>query len=307
MHESGGYLLSTNDSGFRSSKDFSLKKTDKSKPRVLLFGDSFSAGMGVSDAVRYPNLLEKELEMDLYNFSLPGTGTDQHYLVWRDLAATYDHDLVIIAVQVENIRRVNSRFRRFRDATGGDLVLAKPYFDLDESGQLQVQHYPVAPRPLNESKMSGGDSAHIELGGRLKTVRQFINRLGKPTKTAVQKLVKPQPLPEYNSEHRAEWKLMRAILKQWTSEIKTPVLVLLLPLYQYVEGLANPTHYQNRFQSFSKESNTALLDPLPFLQDFSLEERRAFRFANDVHPTQTFHRAIADFLKPSLAARLQTK
>ena len=104
MHESGGYLLSSNAAGFRSAHDFhESKKPDR--PRILLFGDSFSAGIGVSDNARYSEIAEKMLNIEIFNFSLPGTGTDQHYLVWKDYASRIDHDLVIIAVQVENIRR----------------------------------------------------------------------------------------------------------------------------------------------------------------------------------------------------------
>jgi carbamoyltransferase len=113
MHEAGGYLLSSNAQGFRSRCEFQRAKGPA--PRILLFGDSFTAGMGVSENRRYGDLLEERLGVDIFNFALPGTGTDQHYLIWKDLASQIDHDLVVIAVQVENIRRVNSRFRRFED------------------------------------------------------------------------------------------------------------------------------------------------------------------------------------------------
>ena len=45
-HEGGGYLLRTNAQGFRCNHDFDAPKSDGIY-RVLLFGDSYTAGDGV--------------------------------------------------------------------------------------------------------------------------------------------------------------------------------------------------------------------------------------------------------------------
>src|SRR3982751_5118059 len=76
-HEGGGYLLRTNSTGFRSEREF-RKKKDAAKFRVLLFGDSFTAADGVSNRNRYSDILEALVpDVEVYNFALPGTGTDQ--------------------------------------------------------------------------------------------------------------------------------------------------------------------------------------------------------------------------------------
>ena len=113
-HEGGGYLIRTNEQGFRCRHDFRVEKPANGY-RVLLFGDSYTAGDGVSNKDRFGDLLETMIDgLEVYNFGLSGSGTDQHHLIYRDLGASYEHNLVIIAVLVENIRRVIARMRPWR-------------------------------------------------------------------------------------------------------------------------------------------------------------------------------------------------
>src|SRR5262249_38326645 len=51
----GGYLVRTNGQGFRNDREF---ERDDATPRVLVFGDSFTAGDGVSNGSRYSDMLE---------------------------------------------------------------------------------------------------------------------------------------------------------------------------------------------------------------------------------------------------------
>ena len=60
-HESGGYLIRANSDGFRCDHEFSKARTP-GKRRVLLFGDSFTAGDGVSNGHRYSEVLETLLD-----------------------------------------------------------------------------------------------------------------------------------------------------------------------------------------------------------------------------------------------------
>src|SRR3954462_14588259 len=112
-HEGGGYLIRTNECGFRCDHPFRRERTP-GKHRILLFDDSFTAGEGVSNGQRYGDHLERLLpNLEVYNFGLPATGLDQHYLIYQEYAQHIVHDLLIIAVFVENVRRVGSRYRYF--------------------------------------------------------------------------------------------------------------------------------------------------------------------------------------------------
>ena len=138
--------------------------------RVLLFGDSYTAGMGVSDAARYGDVLERLLPgVEVYNFGLPGSGTDQQYLIHREYAARYEHDLVVIGAMVENIRRVASRYRPYATLEGESLILAKPYFTLEVGRRApappragaQGSRWPPSPRSSATSTATGGWSGCV--------------------------------------------------------------------------------------------------------------------------------------------------
>ena len=116
LHESGGYLIRCNNLGFRCNRDIQIGAKSK-KQRVLIFGDSYTAGEGVCNEVRYSDLLESMFkDVDIYNFGLPGTGTDQQYLTYKTYAENLQPDLVIISVMVENIRCWNNHQRRNKKA-----------------------------------------------------------------------------------------------------------------------------------------------------------------------------------------------
>ena len=58
----------------------------------------------------------------------------QSFVVGEMVAHQIQHDLLIVGILVENIRRIATRFRLFKSESGELLVYAKPYFALD-SGQ----------------------------------------------------------------------------------------------------------------------------------------------------------------------------
>src|ERR1700679_772165 len=130
-HEGGGYLVRANESGFRSDTQFSGERR-VGKRRLLLFGDSFTAGDGVSNGQRFGDILESLVpDLEVYNFGVPATGPDQHYLLFKHYAKDIEHDAIMIAVCVENIRRVVTRYRPFVDESGCPVLYEKPYFELD--------------------------------------------------------------------------------------------------------------------------------------------------------------------------------
>jgi len=313
-HEGGGYLVRVNSSGFRSEHEYTKEKTP-GKFRVLLFGDSFTAGDAVSNKYRYGDVLETLLpDLEVYNFALPGTGTDQHYLVYREIAKEFEHDLVVIAAQVENIRRVAARHRLSVTSGGEEVVLAKPYFEMEADGTLTLKNVPVPKEPLKPEDLPEEDKEFVDQGGRMPWLRNIVNKLG--VKDLAQKMSGYQPLPEYDSADGREWNLMRAIITQWVSELDKPVILMPLPLYQYVEETASPENYRKKFAELAKEltelteltnsvnsvnsgnsANSILLhDPLPDYYAVPKSKRRAFRFEKDIHPTPAHHKLLAGSL-----------
>jgi hypothetical protein len=292
-HEAGGYLLRTNRDGFRCRHPFEKKKPDGTF-RVLLFGDSYTAGDGVSDKYRYGEVLESLLPgLQVYNFGLSGSGTDQQYLIWREFAQDLEHDLVVIGVLVENIRRIVARYRPYETPDGEPLLLAKPYFTRSGDGALELHNVPVPKEPLCETAVSGGDAQHVDRGGRFEWLRRTINRMGPDVKERIQRLTRYQPLPAYDRADHPDWLLMKAILTRWTDELSTPVVICPIPLYQYVEETASPKSYQARFLELERPPAVRIHDPLADFQQVPRAERRSYRFEGDCHLTPAAHEVLA--------------
>lgn len=306
VHEGGGYLLKVNGQGFRSDHDFTVEKRPGTF-RVLLFGDSYTAGEGVSNDKRYSDLLEKMLpNVEIFNFALPGTGTDQQYLVFREFAKKIQADVIVIAVLVENIRRNPAHFRLWHDeASGKDLLYAKPYFEL-HGQRLDLHNTPVSKKAMDQKSLTAADKQHVDFGGRFAFLRNTVLRLG--LGDVAQKISGYQPVPEFDSAENPAWKLMQMILKRWIAECSVPVLLTPLPLYAHLEETAPAKNYQARFaelvKSCPKDANVDLCDLLPALQRYAPAERRAFRFKKDPHPSEQGHAALAKALLPFLKARL---
>ncbi len=300
-HEGGGYLFQVNSAGFRCRHDFNVRKRE-GRPRILLFGDSFTAGDGVSDVRRFGDLLEQEIpDIEIYNFGLPGTGTDQQYLAYREYGAGLESDLLVIAVLVENIRRVEARYRFFENERGEELCYAKPYFEL-AGGELVLHHVPVNPTPYRKGELPDEAKRYLDRGGRHHRLRKVINQMG--FKDLLQKLTRYQPLPEYNHPENPAWLLMQAILKKWAADYAGEVLLVPLPLYHYIEETSNSASYRARFRELADGTGCRLHDPLPDLLSYSLPERRRFRFSRDVHLTPAGHRALALSLKNVISEML---
>lgn len=290
LHENGGYLLRTNNVGFRSDFDFHSEKLQKT--RFVVMGDSYTAGDGVSNKQRYTDQLIKMLpQAEFYNFALSGTGTDQQYLIYSEFVQNIEFDVLIIAILVENIRRVNARFRYYRDDNNKLVCYSKPYFEL-HNNLLVLKGTPVNPEQLDTSVMKQNEKKFLERGGRLAYARKIVKHFN--LQNFVQRITRYQPLPEYNNRKSKEWILMKSILKEWISKAGANRVILMpLPLYLHVEESASSSAYQKRFSELAYETNVLLYDPLPDLLTYSSVERREFRFASDPHPTPQGHQSIA--------------
>lgn len=93
--------FSTNNSGMRD-REYSLEKPANTK-RIVVIGDSFAMGSGVSDTKNYPALIEQMLSeegtnvnIEVLNFGVGGYGLRNYVAVLNQKALTYDPDLVII-------------------------------------------------------------------------------------------------------------------------------------------------------------------------------------------------------------------
>lgn len=301
-HESGGYLVRTNSVGFRSERQFERERPS-GRFRILAFGDSFTAGDGVSNRARYTDVLETLVpDVEVYNFGLPGSGTDQQYLVWREVARRFEHDLVVLGIQVENIRRVVARYRVFESRSGQELLLPKPYFTRSGDGSLALHGVPVPDEPVSPNELPAVERRYVDRGGSLIWLRRLVSRFGGRAKSIAQRVSRQNPVPGYNRARSRDWLLLKAILTQWIAEIAAPVIIMPIPLYHFIEQISDPRRYQARFRELQSPPQVVVHDPLPDLLRHSRDERRAFRFKHDVHPTPAGHRALAESLAQRVVA-----
>src|SRR5437016_5523637 len=101
----GEYTLLTNAIGIRSEREYAIPKPP-GVFRIVVLGDSFAAGQYVSNDQRFSEILERRLpNVQVMNFALEGTGTDQQLLIFERMAKPYDPDLVMIFPFLQNIRR----------------------------------------------------------------------------------------------------------------------------------------------------------------------------------------------------------
>lgn len=295
--ENGGYLVRTNAAGFRSDREFAKERTPGTF-RAILFGDSQTAGDWVSNGERYGDLLERMLPgLEVFNYGLTGSGPDQHYLAYRDLADV-EHDLLVIAVHVENIGRVAHRFLVFNDAAGREIIYAKPYFTLEDD-RLVLHHVPVPKQPYSWTTLPADLAPHVDRGVPHPRLRAIIKQLG--MRDVAQRVTRFQPIPDYDSPDNPRWLLTRAILANWIRESPVPVLLVPLPMWPFVERASDPANYQARFGELAQETGCHPHDPLPGLWQYGPEERRSFRFAHDTHFSRRGHEALARSLAPAVA------
>ena len=171
----GEYTMTINSAGIRSNREYSLKK-DPHSYRILVFGDSMSAGQYVSNEHRFSELLERRLPgLEVINFSLEGTGTDQQLLLFEQVGKQYEYNLILLLPFLQNIRRNMVDFRIGMDPLTKEKVLTpKPRFEL-VNGELVLQNVPVPKerKPLRETNEEDWQRTDGDKGSWKKSLPYF--------------------------------------------------------------------------------------------------------------------------------------
>ena len=302
----GGYLVRTNAAGFRSDSEFVLPGKAGTF-RALLFGDSQAAGDHCANAERYSDVLEKAVPgLEVYNYGLSGTGTDQQFLAYQE-NKNDEHDQLIIGLIVEYIRRVNCRLIKSLEDNGDAAYYAKPYYQL-ENDELVLRNVPVPKRPWTEQTLPAEHLAHVYSHGATRFtsaedwagIRSIVPTapLRKAMKSLVMRVSRFQPLPEYDTPDTSEWLLLRGILETWFQASNAPVLLVPIPHRLYFDAPGSSAAYQARFRELAESTGCYLYDPFPDLCKFTAEERRSFWLSGHLSPHG--HKTIAALLAPAI-------
>ena len=324
-NEAGGYFMVTNSLGFRS--DFEFAKTKGGRPRILMFGDSYTAGDNCANADRYSDQLARMLAAEVYNYGLSGSGTDQQLLIYREFARNVERDLIVLCVQIDSMRRIQTSHRESIDRLSRQrLLVPKPYFTLD-GGKLALHNVPVPrERPMAGTVDTAAATGSNGLNGwkesalkayrespRLARLRQWARRDLVRLKSEAYRLSGVQPYPEFKDPDSPGWKLMRAILEEFTREAApTPVLIVPTPTWEYYLHGAEPI-YQKFFDALDDPvRGLHVLDVSHPLIGEPWETRQKYSFKMGGHFTpfanEKVARMIADCIEKRglLATRPQT-
>jgi hypothetical protein len=263
------HLFRSNTDGMRADRDFP-KETPQGRKRIVLLGDSYTAGDGVSNGERFGDLLESyHPRLDTLNFALNGSGTDQQMLIYENFALPYQHDAIVWGICVENIGRNLCTCRPSFDYQEGKVVYRpKPYFTLRE-GELQPHHQPVPLEVRPDSDLGDWSCYYPYLPGDT------------------------DAYAIYRYPEREHWQMMKALLLRLTKSAQRPVILMPLPMNcHYLEQ--SPPSYMPAFESLHDPARGIhVINVLPALLAQPLTQRRNFEFPNDPHYTAAAHRLIA--------------
>ncbi len=305
-NETGGYYVVTNSLGFRSDCEFAPKLTGA--PRILMFGDSYTAGDNCSNADRFSDQLARMLNAEVFNYGVSGSGTDQHLLIFREFARDVEADLIVVCVQIDSMRRIQLTHRESIDRVSRRRVLVpKPYFLLD-NGRLVLHGTPVPKeRPEAGSVDTETSTGTAELEGigdsllrwyretpGLEPVRQWMRNDLPRVKSELFRLSGAQPYPDFKSADSPGWKLMRAILEQFVAEAAPrPVMIVPIPTWEfYLHGL-KPV-YQEFFETLEdRERGVRVLDVSTPLIELPWATRQQLSFRIGGHFTPFANEKVA--------------
>jgi carbamoyltransferase len=317
-NEAGGFFVATNSSGFRSDFEFCREKNDR--PRILMFGDSYTAGDNVCNADRYSDLLAQMHGCEVYNFGISGSGTDQHLLAYRKFAKDIQADAIVICVQIDSFHRIQSTHRPSIDrATGRSLQVPKPYFKLVNQ-KLQLNQVPVPrERPFDDQAGSSGDNSTTKredgllakvhdlysIIPGLKEIRNssLFSDAGSRLITEFKRLRGHHPYPDILSDQTDGWKLMEALLRQFIDEAQPlPVVIFPIPTRDFYLVGMEPV-YQPLFEKLHDPVNGVFVgDVSTKLVNLPYRERLKLSFEQGGHFTPYANNLVAEQMQQFLAS-----
>lgn len=308
-HERGGYVIRTNEQGFRSNVPFEPRHDGT--PRILVLGDSFTDGQGCDNHERFTDLLADMLGASVYNYGVSGTAPDQQLLIYERLAREVHADLIVWGLAIHNIERIKHTHRPSTDRiTGRPILVPKPYFTLDE-GRLALHHVPVPRvRPAleegHEAEFLDEPRGSVLAGRRViarayGAVRDAVSRVFPDfpdhMRSAVYRLAGIQMHDDYAHAGTPGWQLLSALIKRLAASAGgIPVLIVPLPTYHYCVDRIRPI-YDPLFESIANPA--AGLHVLPITQRLvhrrSLDERRDL-YEQQGHLSPAGHAAVAQLI-----------
>ncbi len=310
------YDFVVNSAGIRSNREYSYEKPP-GVFRILIFGESQAAGIYQSNEYRFSELLEKRNPgLEVINFSLPGTGSDQQMLTFEHIGHNYEHDLIILIPFLMTIRRNVAWSAPRRNTITGKVVYApKPRFELsmkeDGTEALELRNVPVPELRLASNRADDEAGEQIARHARRANSKFSPIRLGKKyilpllgwlhvDPFPLLKTIGYDPYPEYESPDTEEWRLMAAIIKRFAA-LAHPKPFVIAPLVSspYMRFSLGRS-YWDRFTSLIDGERIYVIDLLPHFTRLGRKAIQCFLEPIDPHLSDYGHAVLADAVEAEL-------
>lgn len=296
----GRYHLQINSAGIRSSREYVYRKP-AGVCRIIVCGDSMTAGQFVSNDQRFSELLERRIPgLEVINLALEGSGTDQQLLLYENIGLKYEHDVVILLPFLQNIRRNLVEAREAVDARTGEKVFRpKPRYEL-VGGNLVLRNVPV-PKDVTAAMLekNGGTDAPYSA---LQAAKARLSAL--PGSTALKKvlyaLVPWEPFPEYRDPRGREWQLMAALILRFKELAGNRPLVLAPTFYANYVRFQMARNYWDRCAELGATPGIHPVDLLPHFRNAGEDSVRCFQEPHDMHFSAFGNLVLAGALEDEL-------
>ena len=126
--------------------------------------------------------------------------------------------------------------------------------------------------------------------------------LRRSVKAAAMRFERFRPMPEFDSPDNPRWVLPRRILEAWIRTSPTPVLVIPIPHYFFLQSPTASLGYRARLRELSAATGCHLYDPLPDLLRLSTDERSELWSDSSGHLSIRGHQTLANLFVPVLQA-----
>lgn len=210
-------------------RDREISYARSAAARILVLGDSFTAGIGVDRDQTYVKLLERRLtegaaadaQVEVLNAGVPGWGTDNALLYYRHEGWKYHPDLVLLAFDTLNDPFENTR----RMVAMNPFWPDKPYFALEDG--FALRNFPLAPQPVRRAVLAwlaGGLQRHSALFRLASSVAWLQSLLVIPAPSPPPDGVVADPLEvslaTYPEHWREAWRITRGLILLLRREVE---------------------------------------------------------------------------------------
>ena len=294
--------------------------------RLVVLGDSFVWGFGVEEDEIFSAVLARATGAEVVNAGVSGYGPDQAFLSWKQHAATWAPDEVVLFVTLANDLDDIASTERYG--------YAKPAFRLGAEGALQPTGVPVpvvdweaASRPLPVRVRRSRVSAFLARSALFALAADALARTawaGPPLESAglVPTGGADGPMSLHRRPPPAEaepaWRLLGAILRALQDDVRSRgarLSVVAVPAADEVyddrwqrrvahERSAPGVVFDRaepgrRLAALAQAAGARAIDLLPELHRAGLSDRRLY-FAVNHHWTASGHRVVAAVLASQL-------